>query len=134
MGMSFARWAWSRLHSLPTLRYVVSTHGWYLAPVGAKCWESFHLRFVNPVYISYPFPEETVSILSGTSSQVVIQALAPEEHLRELDYIDAKSLLTPKTVDFVTTMGKTYRYTYTSLRAHAPPPLATPTCAGNGAS
>jgi hypothetical protein len=118
--------------SQPTLRYVISARGWYLAPVGAKCWASFRLRFVPALYISYPFPGQTVSILSNTKSEIVIQALTPKFAYRELDYVDAKTLLEPKTVIFAVTNHKTYSYTYTALRAQAPPSLATPTCAPSG--
>ena len=114
--------------SQPTLRYVISAHGWYLAPVGAKCWASFRLAFVPALYISYPFPGQTVSILSTTKSEIVIQALTPKFAYRELDYVNAKTLLEPKTVIFAVTNHKTYSYTYTALRAQAPPSLATPTC------
>jgi len=118
--------------SQPTLRYVISPHGWYLAADGAKCWASFRLPYVSPLYISYPFPGETVSILSATKSEIVIQALTPKFGYRELDYVDAKTLLEPRIVVVAVTKHKTYSYTYTSLRAQAPPSLATPTCAGNG--
>jgi|HubBroStandDraft_6_1064221.scaffolds.fasta_scaffold500226_2 hypothetical protein len=117
--------------SQPTLRYVISPHGWYLAAVGAKCWASFRLPYVSPLYISYPFPGQRVSILSATKSEIVIQALTPRFGLRELDYVDAKTLLEPRTVTFAVTKQKTYSYTYTSLPAKAPPSLATPACAGN---
>jgi hypothetical protein len=118
--------------SQPTLRYVISTHGWYLAPVGAKCWASYRLPYVSPLYISYPVPGQTVSILSATKSKIVIQALTPKLAYRELDYVDAKTSLEPKTVIFAVTNHKTYSYIYTSLRAQAPPSLATPTCASSG--
>lgn len=118
--------------SKPTLRYVISSHGWYLSAVGAKCWASFRLPFASPLYISYPFPGQTVSILSATKSEIVIQALTPKFGYRELDYMDAKTLLEPRTVIFAAANHRTYRYTYTSLPAQPPPSLATPTCTGSG--
>ena len=53
---------------------------------------------MSPLYVSFPFPEETLSILSTTKSEIVIQALTPKFDYQELDYIDAKTYVEPHEV------------------------------------
>jgi hypothetical protein len=117
--------------SQPTLRYVVSARGWYRAAAGATCWQRYPVPFVAALFVSYPFPGQTVSIVSTSKSKIVSQALTPKFGLRELDYIDPKTYLEPREVVYTTAAQKTYRVAYTfSFPAAAAPSIATPTCAG----
>jgi hypothetical protein len=56
--------------SRPMLRYVVSSLGWFQAPVGAPCWRSFGLPFVAAQFVSYPFPGQRLSIIRRTRSEI----------------------------------------------------------------
>jgi hypothetical protein len=115
--------------SRPTVRYVVSVAGWYRAAVGATCWQSYPQPYVDPLFVSYPFPGQTVSILSTSKAEIVSQALTPKYGLRELDYIDPKTYLEPREVVYTTVGRKTYRVAYTfTFPAAAARSIATPNC------
>jgi hypothetical protein len=117
--------------SRPTFRYVVDRHGWYRAAAGATCWKSSQLPYTTPLFVSYPLPGQTLSILSTTKNEIVSQALTPKFGYRELDYIDPKTHLEPHEVLVTTISHKTYRVSYDYTFPAAPPSsVATPTCSG----
>jgi hypothetical protein len=113
----------------PSLRYVVSNQGWFQASVGATCWKFFHLPFVAPLWISYPFADERLSIVGRGASAIVMQATATASGYRELDYVNPRTHLLPREVQFTTAHAKTYRVTiHSSVLAQATAPVETPVC------
>lgn len=115
--------------SRPALRYVVSAAGWYRAAVGATCWQRYAVPFVKALEVSYPFPGQTLSIISTSRTEIVSQALTPKYGLRELDYIDPKTYLEPREVVYTTVGRNTYRVAYAfTFPAVAARSIATPLC------
>jgi hypothetical protein len=114
--------------SRPTLRYVVSSLGWFQAAAGAPCWRSFGLPFVAAQFVSYPFPGQRLSIIRRTRGEIVIQAITSRSGYRELDYVNPRTDFEYREVLFTHTAHKTYRVVYRIHRAAASPAPATPAC------
>lgn len=116
--------------NLPTLHYRLSADGWYERAAGARCWRRADLPFVAALWVSYPFPGQTLSIVEQTRSRVVIQALTPKFGLREFDYVNPATGLEPRSIAFTHTAHHTFEVSETETSLTAPPPTgATIVCA-----
>jgi hypothetical protein len=120
-----------RARSEATIQSVGSPRGWFQLDQGLYCWLQFPMPFVKQTLVGYPFPGERVRIISQSSTQVVIGAVAPRFQYHELDYVNPATDLIYRVDEFNSFGHKSYRetdhLTYLSHRSRTP--ATTPICA-----